>query len=321
MSNFIKLVGNELGKIYIRKSSWIMYIIIAVLVIGGAALSHSFVDTGEKYQGDDWREVMQQENEEIMNQMEDRESQSGVSVTMTSTQVEKNNFHLENDIQPTGYGTWQYVLENQGLLSIVSLLTIIVAAGIVTNEFKWGTIKLLLIRPISRTKILLSKFTAVLIFALVTLLFLLVSSWLTGAAFFGIEGWNPSVVMQQGGEYVLVEVGSEIITEYGLGMVNLVMMTTFAFMISIVFRNNALAVGTAIFLMLAGNTVVGIFSQYDWAKYILFANTDLSQYTNNFGPPIEGMTMGFSISMLVVYFVIFMVLSWLVFTKRDVAGT
>ncbi|WP_100011766.1 ABC transporter permease [Lentibacillus sediminis] len=321
MNNFIKLVGNELGKIYIRKSTWAMYIIIAVLVIGGAALSYSFVDTGEEYQGDDWREVMQQENEEIMSEMENAESQSGFNVAMNPMQLEKNNFHLENDIQPTGYGTWQYVLENQGLLSIVSLLTIIVAAGIVTHEFKWGTIKLLLIRPISRSKILLSKFTAVIIFALVTLLFLLVSSWLTGAAFFGIEGWNPSVVMQQGGEYVLVEVGSEIITEYGLGMVNLVMMTTFAFMISIVFRNSSLAIGTAIFLMLAGNTVVGIFNQYDWAKYILFANTDLSQYTNNFGPPIEGMTMGFSISVLVVYFVIFMVLSWLVFTKRDVAGS
>src|SRR5690625_7731056 len=92
--------------------------------------------------------------------------------------VEINNYYLEHDIQPSTYGAWQFVADNAGLLSIVSLLTIIVAAGIVANEFRWGTIKLLLIRPISRTKILASKYIAVLLFAFFTLLFVLVFSWI-----------------------------------------------------------------------------------------------------------------------------------------------
>jgi len=211
------------------------------------------------------------------------------------------------------------VLDNKGLLSIVSLLTIIIAAGIVANEFRWGTIKLLLIRPISRTKILTSKYIAVLLFALFTLLFVLIFSWIIGALFFGLEGLNPHIVIQEDGNYAYVSVIKEILSGYGYKLINLVMMTTFAFMISTIFRNSSLAIGTAIFLMMAGNSIVGIFAERSFAKYILFANTDLEQYATG-NVLIEGMTLGFSITVLLIYYIVFVVLAWIFFAKRDVAG-
>lgn len=297
-----------------------MYIALALLIIGGAALTSVFDDTGGAPETDDWREVLQEENEEIQQQMEESDPESGGYVTANQNQIERNNYHLENDIEPIGYGAWQYVQENQGLLSIVSLLTIIVAAGIIANEFRWGTIKLLLIRPLSRTKILASKYISVLLFALFTLLFVLLFSWITGALFFGIEGVNPYVVQNQVGNYEYVSVIMEIISGYGYGLVNLVMMATFAFMISSVFRNSALAIGIAVFLMMAGNMIAAFFADYAWGKYILFANTDLSQYANSNTPWIEDMSLGFSITVLCVYYVVFILLSWMFFTKRDVAG-
>jgi len=211
-------------------------------------------------------------------------------------------------------------MENELLLSIVSLLTIIVASGIVANEFRWGTIKLLLIRPISRSKILLSKYAAVLVFALCTLLFVVSFSWIIGALLFGVEGANPHIVLEKssGLEYVLI-IG-EILTNYGFKMVNLVMMATFAFMISSIFRNSALAIGTAVFLMMAGSSIVMFFAEHSWAKYILFANTDLSQYVNGNQPLIDGMTWTFSTIVLLIYLTVFLVASWYVFTKRDIAG-
>ncbi|MFD2875395.1 ABC transporter permease [Paenibacillus rhizoplanae] len=42
------------------------------------------------------------------------------------------------------------------------------AADSVAGEFTWGTIKLLLIRPWSRSKILLSKYISLVIFSLVS---------------------------------------------------------------------------------------------------------------------------------------------------------
>src|SRR5690625_7874969 len=94
-------------------------------------------------------------------------------------------------------------------------------------------------------------------------------------------------------------------------------MATFAFMISTVFRSSALAIGLAIFLMMAGNQIDFAFAEYPWAKYILFANTDLQQYTN-VNVLIGSMTLGFYISELIVYYVNFIGLYWLIFTKRDI---
>lgn len=237
--------------------------------------------------------------------------------------VEENNYYLENDVQPTRYGAGHFVAENAGLLSVVSLFTIIIAAGIIASEFRWGTIKLLLIRPYSRTKILFSKYVAVLLFALFTLIFVIILSWITGALLFGLEGTDANMLLYSYNDdlmpqnFRLVSVLSEFMTSYGYGLVNLVMMTTFAFMVSTIFRNSSLAIGTAIFLMMGGNTIVEIFAEKPFAKFILFANTDLKQYATG-DVLIEGMTLNFSIIILVIYYLVFLGLSWIFFTKRDI---
>lgn len=323
MSNFFKLIYNELFKTYIRKSTWIMYILLAVIVIGGAAITAGFDDMDEAAVNSDWRETLQTENETLSKENENisEDDDDAYVIDMNMHTIEENNFHLDNDIKPVDYGAWQYTIDNSGLLSIVSLLTIIIAAGIIANEFRWGTIKLLLIRPISRIKVLLSKYVSVLLFALFTLLFLLITNWITGAIFFGVEGVNPEIVLNENyGDFKAVFALNEVISGYGYGLVNLVMMTTFAFMISAVFRNSALSIGTAIFLMFTGNTIVTFFADRPFAKYILFANTNLKQYEGSGNAGLEGMTLGFSITVLIVYYLVFMILAWIFFSKRDVAG-
>lgn len=314
-----KLIYNELIKTYIRKSTWIMYIILAALIVGGATITLLFDEVDTTSGNDNWRTALQEENDALLKENKEVTEEDGFTVSMNMDSIEKNNYYLENDIKPISYGAWQFTIGNSGLLSIVSLLTIIVAAGIVAHEFRWGTIKLLLIRPISRTKILISKYISVLLFALFTLLFVVIFSWITGALFFGVEGGNPQIVLGYDGNFHAATVINEVLSGYGYGLVNLIMMTTFAFMISTVFRNSSLAIGTAIFLMLSGSMIVGIFAERPFAKYILFANTDLKQYADG-NPLIEGMTLGFSISVLLVYYIVFVLLAWIFFAKRDVAG-
>lgn len=338
MSNFFKLIYNETVKTYIKKSTWVMYIILAVMIIATGALNKAFdtVDRPLTY-GDDWREVLEAQNEDLLVEqaeheqaIEEHEAEHGEdtydSIYYDGPNMdlyEENLLFLKEDVKPSGYGAWHFVSSNAGLLSVVSLLTIIVAAGIVANEFRWGTIKLLLIRPISRLKILLSKYVSVLLFALFTLVFVFASAWLVGAVMFGVEGANPAMVTYDYDAVTfeavpkVVSVFKEVVASYGYGLVNLVMMSTFAFMISAAFRNSSLAIGTAIALMLSGNLIVAMAQDYPFAKYILFANTDLKQYADG-SVLIEGMTLGFSITILIVYYIIFMAVSGIVFAKRDV---
>ena len=60
-----------------------------------------------------------------------------------------------------------------------------------------------------------------------------------------------------------------------------------------------------------------LLSKYSWVKYVLFANTDLTQYVRGV-PIVAGMTMKFSLIVLTVYFVFFMATSWVFFSRRDV---
>lgn len=296
-----------------------MYAILALIIIAAGTLFNFFGGEELNYSDDNWRQELKEENEEILgNQNVDEEDLS--QGDFYSNNVAKNNYYLEHDIKPASYNAWTFINENLGIVSIVSLLTIIIAAGMIANEFRWGTIKLLLIRPISRSIILLSKYIAVLLFALFTALFVMVISLIVGAIFFGFNGFDPHIVISQGEGFAYVSQIGEIFAGYGYQLVNLVMMATFAFMISAIFRNSAMAIGVAIFLMFTGTSIVGAFANYGWSKYILFANTDLSQFAHGETPWIEGLTLGFSITMLIIYYVIFMVLSWIFFTKRDVAG-
>ncbi len=313
----MKLIWNEQIKLYAKKATWVMFAVLLVIAIGGGLITKFFgTESDFKEYGDNWQTELQEENAQLTAEMQDEE----FGGFMNDMIIAENSYHLENNIKPQPYDGWEYVLENSFLTSVISLFTIIVAAGIISNEFKWGTIKLLLIRPISRTKILFSKYVSVLIFALTMLVFLLLSSWLVGALLFGLNGLNPMVVQDMMPGYAHNDVLGEIAKSYGFSIVTLVMMATFAFMISAIFRSSGMAIGLAIFLMMAGNAIVAFLSQYEWSKFILFANTNLAQYTNGMEPMIPGMSMTFSIIVLLVYFAIFLGAAWAAFTKRDVAG-
>ncbi|EGA91432.1 hypothetical protein GPDM_01165 [Planococcus donghaensis MPA1U2] len=317
MSNFMNLIWNEQIKLYAQKSTWVMFIVILAIAIGGGFLTKFMGEEADfKEYGDNWQTELQEENAQLIADMEKDEFKEFTNPPI----IAENNYHLENNIKPKPYDGWEYVLENSFLSSLISLFTIVVAAGIISNEFKWGTIKLLLIRPISRTKILFSKYASVLIFALTLLIFLLVTSWIVGAILFGLNGLNPSIIQHQSEDFVQNGVFGEIVEAYGLSLVTLVMMATFAFMISAIFRSSGMAIGLAIFLMMAGNAIVAFLAQYEWSKYILFANTNLKQYMDGGVLMNESMTLTFSVVVLLVYFIVFLGAAWTAFTKRDIAG-
>lgn len=203
---------------------------------------------------------------------------------------------------------WDFALSSVNLLWIVQVFAVIIAGDIVASEFSWGTIKLLLIRPATRAKILFSKYIAVLFFTWTIMFVLFLSSLLFGLIFFG---------MGEGGLFMFGKVTSM----YCLQFIEILMMVTFAFMISTVFRSSSLAIGLSIFLTFMGKPVVDILYHFDfeWGKYVLFANTDLSPYFSGGDPMFPGMSLGFSILILLVYFTLFQALSWFVFMKRDVS--
>ncbi len=235
-------------------------------------------------------------------------------------QIKVNEYSIKNNKKPVANNTlWGFVNNSSNFIILISLFTIIIGSGIVANEFSSGTIKLLLIRPSKRFKILLSKYLTVMCYALFMLIILFVTSFLLGGILFSFKGVSDPFIKYSNGHITEVNMVAHTIGVYGLQCVNLVMMVSLAFMIATVFRNSGIAIGVGVFLLTIGVPVTGLLAQhFNWAKYILFAN-DLSQYSNG-NLIIDGMTMTFSIVVISIYFIIFNAISIVGFNNRDVAA-
>ncbi len=310
------LVQNENMKTFRRSGTWVMVgILITVLLI--VALFTKFVLNGPN--DTTWQETIALQNTQYEAMIEEAAIPEAVRDNYQK-EIQLNQYRLEHNIAPVaGDSFWAYMISTVNVISFVTLFVIIVGAGTVASEFSWGTIKLLLIRPQSRAKILLSKYISTFVFALFMLGLLFVFSVLFGAIFFDVTTFTQPYLFVEAGEVVQRSMFLHLFLLYGLSSVDLLMMVTFAFMISTIFRSSSLAIGLALFLMFTGSQFVFMLSQYDWVKYVLFANTHLAQYIEG-TPIVEGMTMTFSIIMLLIYFIIFNTLSWVIFQKRDVAG-
>lgn len=329
LRRMLNLVLNETMKIRSQLSTYIMLtLLIASVIAAGFIFKYNGQTT---YSNDDWKTQLTQQNKDLEKVLKKQKQNDALEKVLSQTptggvelkdvieqDIETNNYRIEHNLPPTaGRTLWGSVTQTSDLISLVSLLSIIISAGIVAGEFIIGTIKLLLIRPLQRWKVLLSKYITVLIFTFGGLLILFSASFLVGGIFYGFGGVNQPYLSYINGNVTEINMVRHIFTTYAYACVDLLMMVTFAFMISTVFRNNAMAVGTSIFLLFTGKVLVSLLSKYSWVKYVLFANTDLTQYVKGV-PIVEGMTLKFSLIVLTAYFVFFISTSWIFFSRRDV---
>lgn len=310
------LVQNENMKIYRRIRTWILIALIVAITAGASIIVYKVKDI---VSGDSWRADVQRQIEQDKQLAADK-SMPQAARDQFESNVKVGEYRLQHDIPPADNNVWNGVNDMSILIMLVTIFTIIVAADIVAGEFGGGTIKLLLIRPASRSKILLSKYIATLLFSLALLVTLFVSAFIVNGILYGFTGVDlPYVYASKDG---VVHEGSMLahtLGIYGLSCIQLLMVVTLAFMISTVFRSSSLAIGLSMLLLLVGSSINILVNKYSWMKYWLFMNTDLTPYLNGM-PPAEGMTMTFSIIVLAVYFIVFNALSWTIFNKRDVAA-
>lgn len=317
-----KLIQNELLKIFKRSGTYVMIgLLILITSVAGAFIKYQ-EGGGTVPDNSEWKKGLQMENQSLQKQIEELEGQiPDEQINYFKQQIAINEYRIENELSPNvDYSVWEFVTDAISNIEFAGMFTIIIAAGIVASEFNWGTIKLLLIRPINRGKILVAKYLTVLIFAFIMIGICFAYSTLLGFVLFGgPETTNPYLNFNQG-TVTEQSMFVHLLVSYGLNSIGMIMLATMAFMISAVFRSNSLAIGISLFLMFTGGQLTSLLAmKYEWAKYILFANTDLTQYFEGY-PIVEGMTLPFSVMMLVIYFVVFQLLAHIVFKKRDVAA-
>ncbi|MCQ6276831.1 ABC transporter permease [Bacillus sp. V3B] len=323
-----KLIHNEMMKLLARKRLIVVALIVAVLVaLFTYAQYKQTLEQQEKLGTTDWRVAIQSQIVDISNRLSSSRMTDDVRERLQIT-LKQRQYYLDHDINPSEPGAPTFVrmfIENSGTM-FIPLLVMLIASDLVSSEHTLGSIKLLLTRPVKRWRILLSKYISLLLSISIIMAIVGVLSYLLSGVVFGYRGWGAPVITGFSAQAGALDTSGVrmisqwkfLLMDFGLAWFVAVVIGTLAFMLSVLIRSTAAGMGVMLAALVSGSILSSMVSSWESAKYLFMVNLNLTGYLSGVAPPIEGMTLLFSISVLAVWWLISLFVSFLVFTRQDV---
>ena len=227
-----------------------------------------------------------------------------------------NNITLETDNREIFINLFsQYEL-------FILIVGIVIAGSIVSDEFNKGTIKLLLVKPYNRVKILLAKLIVSISIIIITIIVIAIAQLLIGSIVFGFDSLStPAIVYNFDTNQVETLNVFAYVALVGICKLPIyILLTTLAFACSTIFTNTALAVAVPFLGYMGANLINQLAIMYKIKQVIYFVtpNWDLTQFLFGGTPLFKELTLPFSISICIIYFLIMVAISCIVFKKRDI---
>ncbi|MGD6818056.1 ABC transporter permease [Metabacillus sp. 113a] len=324
----INLIYNEMIKIVRKKRLFIIMGIIAVLAgLFTYAQVKQHEEAVKEAGTEDWRTQVQQE---IIN-TQNRLSSGGISgewKEFLQIRVNQQQYYLDRDINPNAPGapTFMKTFAENSIDLLLPLMVMVIASDIVSSEHTNGTIKLLLTRPIKRWKILLSKYVTLLLAISFIVLSVGVITYLVSGIALGYSGWDVPVLTGfavEGSELntsnvQMMSLWQYILMDFGLLWFVAAVVGTLTFALSALMKSTASVMGVMLASLIAGAILANMVASWDSAKYLFMVNLKLTDYISGMAPPIEGMTLGFSMAVLSVWAIAGLLVSFFLFTGKDV---
>lgn len=236
----------------------------------------------------------------------------------------KSKYAIENDKDIYSENNLRsMLLKTLSEYELFIIITIVLVAGaIVSDEFNKGTIKLLLVRPYKRSKILLAKFITVLITLLATIIVVCILQFIISGIFFGFNSLNIPVVEYNFNSEKIIEMSifKKMLIQIAGKLPIYILLGTLAFSLSTLFNNTAVAISVTL-LGYMSSDIINQFAHYfkiKWLKFFVTPNWDFTQFYFGKLPNMEGITLLFSAAICLVYFIIMLTYSFLVFKHRNI---
>ncbi|MFD2672982.1 ABC transporter permease [Marinicrinis sediminis] len=328
MVSLIPLVRNEVLKIWKKKRFFVILAILLVLIpIFTYAQFKVATNLQDQIGSDDWKIQLQ----EKVNDYTDRINSPRMLPEWKEylkVQIQIMQYHIDSDVNPESPNgvtfTREFLKNSVGLF--LPLMILVIASDLISSEHAQGTIKLLLTRPVRRWKVLTSKLLALMLYVSLSVIALVTLSYVIAGAVFGFSGWNMPVLtgFQVVGDTVdtsmvqLVDQWQFILMEMGLAWYSSLVVGILAVMVSILIRSTAAGMGIMLATLIAGTILTNMASSWESAKYFFMVNLETVIYLTGQKPPIAGMDLGFSLSILTMTAAVSILISYLFFTKKDI---
>lgn len=225
-----------------------------------------------------------------------------------------DQFDIQGNIM-NGYLVTYLIL--QSLLIHVPLLVALVAGDVLAGEANMGTMRLLLTKPVSRHGVVLSKYTAAVIYSLLLLIWLAISGLGLSVLMFGT---GDMINLKSDAFIMLLE--NDIMWRYMLafGFAALAMATVAALAVFLsVFADNSIGpiigtMGVIVVLTIFSNLEIPLFNL---VKPYLFTSHMIA-WKGFFDNPVPYNAIMQSVLVLVGYIVLFLTATIIVFNKKDI---
>lgn len=250
--------------------------------------------------------------------------------TYENSYINNFSFNQRSDTKSTNAYDFMYFAMELCTV-VITLFAVMLVCNLITGETESGTIKLLLVRPYKRSKIVTAKLLATLFFVTVFMLFSAIISFVGGYFLFGLPTSNVLVVFNATTVFEINPLGLMAINILTL-LLDVIFFVIIALMISILFKNYAGSISAVLIIVILNYALNIIFGGTFWYSVLpgmnlhlfrYFGNTFVSMGSGNilealFVNTIESsMTFIFSILINISYMVIAIAIAYSVFQKRD----
>ncbi|MGG1515038.1 ABC transporter permease [Paenibacillus oryzisoli] len=328
MAGLYALIKNECIKMIKKKRFYvILLILLALIPMFTYAQMRVAQHTQKQFGTSDWRADQRQKVTDWEKRLSSARTPDEWKQQLR-VQIQIANYYLDKNVDPSSPNavtfTREFVKNAVGLF--IPLIVMVISADIVSSEHSTGTIKLLLTRPVKRWKILLSKLITVIFFTSLTVLSTGALCYLISGAVFGYNGWEMPVFVgiQLSGsdvDFSLVRAVDQwfyLLMEFGLVWFAAVVVAIMSLMLSVLIRSTAAGMGVMLAVLISGTILSNMVSSWETAKYLFMVNLDLTKYLTGGMPPIQGMDLSFSLSVLSVWALGALVVSFAVFSRKDI---
>lgn len=235
-----------------------------------------------------------------------------------------NKYIIDNKVDINNPKTTRNLLINTLSDNFLFIMIIVaaVAGSIVSTEFDKGTIKLLLIRPYSRNKILLSKYIVSMFMIIFAILSAFIMQLIVGGIFFGFSSLNIPVVIYNFVQNKVIHINLfKYIFDNVLAVLpEFILLATLAFAISTITNVSTLGVALPIVGVGAADIInlIAINRNIIPLKYFVTLNWNFTNYLYGGVNSFPTLSIPFSILICAIYFLIMIITAFIVFNKRNI---
>jgi ABC-2 type transport system permease protein len=294
----------------------------------------------------DWRVTLKEEIKQVEGQINNTQINNEEKERLNIDLMTKK-YLLDKDIEPE-YNSYdvtatKFIRDLFNILGVIFLAVgiTIFSSDMVSGEYTPPTMKFLLTQPVSRGKVLLSKFIALTLSSSIIIVLIEIIAFLVVGFIFSFgnmdypvavgsrfvydnaiaSGMGQKVLKMVAGSTTIIPMWKYLIQMFLLQILFIIASAAFAFLLSTIVKSSMVSMAINIVLIIAFTMFQSIPYVSKYVHYIFSTFGDPSmvlsgRIATQFNNP--NITIGFTIGVLVIWTVVSYVISHVVFTKRDI---